>query len=218
MEILSGYKFSNDQEPPSSPPIARSMHDLLDTFHHFTTPSLPHLLILLSNSVIAFPPNKTGLLVVDSVSSLLATAFPRAVDAYEDRKNPVKKTDAVQWAASRKWFVMADLMARLSKLAAINDIAVLVISQTISKVRAETGAVLYPAITMKAWDVGIASRIVLFRNWLSRMEGVAQMKQLQGVRFAAVIKAGGVSRDGLGVLVSFTIEKVISKEWKRNLS
>ena len=188
------------------------MYDLLAAFHHFTMPSLPHLISLVSSLGAAFPPPKTSLFVVDSVSSLLATAFPRVVEAYNSRKIPAKKSDAVHWAASRKWSVMADLMVRLSKLAALHNIAVLLISQTATKIRVETGAVLYPAITLKAWDGGITSRIVLFRNWLHIIGDVDQAQHRQAVRFAAVIKVGGVSCDGLGVAVSFTIGKVLLVE------
>lgn len=212
-DILSNYRLPDDDELPSSPPAALSMQELLEKFSHFVTPTLPHLLALLAHPSPSFPPQDTSLIIIESVSALLATTFPRVVEAYDSKLTPAKKNEPTQWASSRKWSVIGDFVTRLGKLAAIQNIAILLTSQTTTKVRAETGAVLYPAITTKAWDVGVNSRIVLFRDWPpSTKDDAVQNCQSDAVRFAAVIKAGGISRDGIGRVVPFRIEKVLYRK------
>lgn len=190
--------------------MVRSMEDLLDKFHHYTCPTLPHLLALLTHPSPSFPPENARLIIVDSISTLFATAFPRAVDSFDGNPTSAKKNDAVQWAASRRWSVMGDLMSKLGKLAATRYLTVLLTSQTTTRIRPDTGAVLHPSISGTAWDGGISNRVVLYRDWLTVHEGdgSSQQKQIHGARFAGVVKASGVSHSGLGKIVSFTIEKV----------
>lgn len=105
---------------------------------------------------------------------------------------------------------MADLIAKLGKLAATRHLTVLLTSQTTTRIRADTGAVLHPSISGTAWETGISNRIVLYRDWLTVQEsdGLSQRTQVRGARFAGVVKASGVSYAGLGKVVPFTIEKV----------
>jgi hypothetical protein len=65
-----------------------------------------------------------------------------------------------------------------------------------------TGAALIPAIASTAWDAGISTRIVLFRDW------GWERKQ---IRLAGVLKAEGlavVGKHGVGKVVAFTIGNV----------
>ncbi|SLM33669.1 P-loop containing nucleoside triphosphate hydrolase [Lasallia pustulata] len=208
-DVLAGLRLPDDHGPPSSPAVARSMEDFLDQFHHFTCPTLPHLLALLTHPSPSFPPENTSLIIVDSISTLFATAFPRAIDSFDSNQTSAKKNDAVQWAASRRWSVMGDLISKLGKLAATRYLTILLTSQTATRVRADTGAVLHPSISGTAWDGGISNRIVLYRDWLTLQEGdgSSQGKEVRGARFAGVVKASGVLYSGLGRVVPFTVEK-----------
>lgn len=105
---------------------------------------------------------------------------------------------------------MGDFVSKLGKLATTNNIAVLLTSQTATRIMADTGATLYPAISGTAWDSGISARIVLFRDWFFQSAEVSgkDLEYLPGVRFAGVLKASGVSYEGFGRMVLFTIEKV----------
>lgn len=110
---------------------------------------------------------------------------------------------------------MGDFVSKLGKLAVTKNIAVLLTSQTATKVRAETGAVLRAAVSGTAWDGGIASHILLFRDWPPEHEGSqeAEVNRMHGVRYARVLKAGGVggvrgSSGGVGKMVAFTITNV----------
>ena len=105
---------------------------------------------------------------------------------------------------------MGDLISKLGKLAATKHLTVLLTSQTTTRVRADTGAVLHPSISGNAWDGGISSRIVLYRDWptLQDVDVSSQKKRVHGSRFAGVVKASGISYSGLGKVVPFTIETV----------
>lgn len=207
-EILARSPPPECENPPESLAHNRS-DDLLGDFHHFTTPTLAHLLALLTHESQSFPPKGTGLIVIDSISTLFAAAFPN--DGFDRKQVPDKlKRDADQWASSRKLTFMSDFVSKLGKLATTKNIAVLFTSQTATRIRADTGATLNPAISGTAWDSGISARIVIFRDWFFQSAEVPgkDLEYLPEVRFAGVLKASGVSYEGLGRRVSFTIEKV----------
>ena len=105
---------------------------------------------------------------------------------------------------------MGDLISKISRLAATKNVAILLTSQTTTRIGSETGAVLYPAFSGSAWDTGISTRIVIFRDWIFQAsEAVSsQGEYMPGVRIAGVIKAKGISYEGVGRVVLFMIEKV----------
>jgi hypothetical protein len=101
-------------------------------------------------------------------------------------------------------------------MAAINNIAVLLTSQTITRIRSGLGALLLPAISGSEWDNGISTQLVLFRDWPPRpnTQSNDDIDQWKGIRYAGLIKAKGVlaADDGsFGTVVPFSIEKVIPK-------
>ncbi|MCJ1244951.1 hypothetical protein MMC30_002152 [Trapelia coarctata] len=196
--------------PPSQglPPFARSIDDLLKNTHYHFTPTLCHLLALLTFFASSPRPSKASLLVVDNITSLFATAFPRAAETHDGAQATAKMNERVQWAASRRFAVMSDFLARVGKLAAMRNIAVLLVSQAMTRVRREEGmAVLRPAISTKAWEEGIANRMVLFRDWQAREDDEMREKAVRATRFVGVTKLGGVVYEGVGKVVPFTIEK-----------
>jgi hypothetical protein len=58
----------------------RNPVDLLENLDHFSTPTLAHLLALFSNQTACHPPPNTSLIVIDSFSTLVSSAFPRNAD------------------------------------------------------------------------------------------------------------------------------------------
>ena len=204
-EIVAGFQGLESQ-PSNSQLAGTRLYD----FHQYTTPTLPHLLALVAHHSISFPPSGTSLIVIDAVSTLFALAFPRASENLDNAQTPVKKSDVAQRAAGRRWTVMGDLISKLGRLAATKNIAILLTSQTTTRIRHETRAVLHPAISSSAWDGGISTRVVLFRDWLFRApEGPSSQGEcVPGARFAGITKARGVSYDGIGRVITFTIEKV----------
>lgn len=179
---------------------------------HFALPTLAHLIALLAHPSDSFPPSNTSLLVVDNISTLFALAFPKLIeDAHKQQQQPpARKYDASQFASGRRWAVMADLISRLGRLAVTRNIAILLLGQTTTRIRSDTGAVLCPAISGTGWDGGINSRIVLYRDWLFlSKDSSSQAEHCPGVRFAGIMKAKGITYDDLGRTAAFTIEQVI---------
>ncbi|KAF6224742.1 hypothetical protein HO133_009936 [Letharia lupina] len=209
-DILSVGRIS-EGEATSDP---ASVDRYLEKFHHFITPSLPHLLALLAHQSSTFPPTETNLVVVDSISTLFALAFPKTAENASSQQNPIRKSDAGQWASGRRWAVMGDLISKISRLAATKNIAILLTSQTTTRIRSETGAVLHPAISGTGWDTGISTRMVIFRDWVFQASETAssQGEYIPGVRLAGVMKAKGISYEGVGKVVMFVIEKTRLRE------
>ena len=209
-DIISGHNGAPYPSPTLSGSATEHADVILKKFHHFHTPTLPHLLALLTHHTTSFPPSGTSLIVVDPISTLFALAFPKGAENVDVQQTPVKKSEAAQWASGRRWAVMSDLISKLGRLAAIHNLAILLTSQTTTKIRSETGAVLHPAISSTAWDAGIGNRIVLFRDWMFHVTGQpsSQGEYILGVRFAGVVKAKGVTYEGVGRVTLFTIDKV----------
>jgi hypothetical protein len=67
----------------------------------------------------------------------------------------------------------------------MRDFAVAILTQCATKMQAEHGATLIPALNASVWEQGISTRIVLFRDWVWHNDS------LLGTRFAGVIKSNG---------------------------
>lgn len=95
------------------------------------------------------------------------------------------------------------IMANLQKLAASRDVAMVILTQSATRMQAERGATLTPALNARAWDQGITTRLVLFRDWMFR-DGVAV-----GFHFAGIQKLNGKTHQGgLGGVFPFRIHEV----------
>ena len=179
-----------------------------DRLHHFRAPSLVHLLALLAQPSESFPPDNTGLIVVDTISNLFSQAYPKRFDHSSNSSEPQKKRSTSQWASGRRWAVMNDLISKVARLAVIRNIAVVLCSQMTTKIRADTGAFLHPAISGATWDSTIRNRIVIFRDWSTQKQGRERHRRDTNVRFAGLLKAKGVVHEGIGKISAFTIDKV----------
>jgi len=125
-------------------------------------------------------------------------------------KSTGKKNEDLQWAQGRRWSVMGDFVSKVGKLAAMRNMAILLINQTTTKVKTESGAVLRPALSSKSWDNGINIRIALFRDWLqfgTKNQSEQEQEQVKDMRFACVLKVGSVTCQTLGRFVPFQIHE-----------
>jgi len=89
-QILTSFKPST---PPSSsisssPPQPPALSDLLDNLTHFSTPTLAHLIALLSHHTPNHPAHNTSLIIIDSLLTLISNAFPRTVDSPATPRKP----------------------------------------------------------------------------------------------------------------------------------
>ncbi|TGO69901.1 hypothetical protein BELL_0751g00030 [Botrytis elliptica] len=197
---ISGPRFSQIlQKLPSSEPLNNDT--LLSNFNHFTTPTLSHLLALLTHTTQNFPPENTSLIVIDSFSTLIDSAFPRNADSTSTPKKP-----GVPNPSSRKFPLLQYLINALQKLATTRNIAIIILTQCVTKMRPGLGAALIPSISATAWEQGLGCRVALFRDWgWDDDEG----KKVDGVRFAQVIKVDSTTlSEGRGIFAAFVIGKV----------
>ncbi|MCJ1308270.1 hypothetical protein MMC25_001923 [Agyrium rufum] len=210
-EILFGSQTQHQWKSPASGILSTSTEfEIKQGFEHFVTPTTAHLFALIGHYSPGFPPADTDLLVIDGLSALLSASFPRSseLQAQVNKQMVPKSGETSQWIASRKWTVMGDLISKLNKLAAAQKLAVCILSQTSSKVRIGSGAILYPAIGFKAWDSCCSSRIALFRDWPSPDMSVHTIGASSTcARYAAVTKCGGVTLGRSDGPIAFVINK-----------
>ncbi|KZM21028.1 uncharacterized protein EKO05_0011135 [Ascochyta rabiei] len=181
-------------------PSELSPHQLRSHFHHLAAPTLAHILALFMHPPPSFPHPGASLVVIDSLSTLIDNAYPR--NPADRIKN---KTDQSKWAAGRRYSVINDLIAAFTNFAALHHVALLVTCQTITRIRGPSRALLVPAIAGLEWENGIATRLLLFRDWLPQ-----QPARLQNARFAALVKLNGLTladEGGVGNVVPFAIER-----------
>ncbi|OIW32197.1 P-loop containing nucleoside triphosphate hydrolase protein [Coniochaeta ligniaria NRRL 30616] len=170
--------------------------DSIDSVIQCTCPSLPHFIALLCRPTESSVPPGTSLIVIDSLSALLNHSFPRVPD--QKAGNSASRGPN---SSARRLQVLQHIISALQKLAATRDLAIVVLTQCASKMQAERGASLVPAINASVWDQGIPTRLVLYRDWVMH-EG----KPL-GLHFAGIQKVNG-KNDNAAIrdIVAFRVE------------
>ncbi|PMD47267.1 P-loop containing nucleoside triphosphate hydrolase protein [Hyaloscypha variabilis F] len=194
-QILTSFKPTI---PQPSDQEARPLPELLENFTHFSTPTLAHLIALLSHPTQNFPPQNTSLIIIDSFSTLISNVFPKTIDSTSIPRKPGAPNPS-----ARKFPILQYLITNLQKLAETRNIAIVVFSQCVTKMRPGAGAVLDPAIKTTAWEQGLGCRVALFRDWGWEDE---EGHPADDVRLAQVIKAEGIAvPEGRARLVGFSI-------------
>lgn len=146
---------------------------------------------------------------MDSLATLVDNAYPRN---QRDRTTQAK-TEHSRWAAGRRFAIVNELISTFTRFAATHDVALLVTSQTITRIRGASRAVLVPAMSGVEWENGVSTRLVLFRDWMSSdgTNDKSEAARLRRARFVGLNKANGVilaEEGGVGNVVAFTIERV----------
>ena len=103
------------------------------------------------------------------------------------------KTEQQKWQTGRRYAVLRSLVAALTKMAVINNLAVVVVNGCVSRQRFDSGlgAALVPGIGGAEWDAGIWSRMVVFRDFGGRFVGV---QKCQGRSLISREEVGEVGR------------------------
>jgi hypothetical protein len=108
--------------------------------------------------------------------------------------------------SARRLPVLQYIMNALQKLAATRNIAIVILSQCVTRMRAGASALLIPAINTTAWEQGLGARVALFRDWGWINE---DGDRVDDVRLAQVVKAEGVVvPEGRERLVGLCVGKV----------
>ena len=188
-------------------------NDLSD-LHHFSTPSLPFLLAMLCQQAANFPPPDCSLLVLDSLSNVFNAAFSKSVDDSDQTSDKKQADGARQWASKRRWALLEEISQRLQKLAVVHDMAVLIINQTATRLRHETGVLLQSALSSQVFENCVKNRVVTYRDWFDGVQrdlnGVGNgQEETSAYNGAMVMKVNGLRYRTLGRRVVFEIHKVI---------
>ncbi|KAI1809852.1 P-loop containing nucleoside triphosphate hydrolase protein [Poronia punctata] len=189
-QMTRSLRPSSSSETPAS---SAEGSDLMANLIHYFTPTLAHLIALLCKPEATSIPSGTSLVVIDGISSLMNHAFPRNVEPRQSGKGPGPGARRIQ--------ILQSLVSALQKLSATRGLVMLVLSQCATRMHPERGAVITPAINAPVWEQGVATRLVLFRDWLT------VDNDLRDVRLIGVQKCNGqVSPDGMGTVIPFTID------------
>jgi len=163
---------------------------------HYHTPRLAHLLALLTAPL---PPH-TSLIIIDALSPLIEHAYPRNIyDDYSANKNTSNKNDNTKWLSGRRNAVINELASRLNKSAAVQNIAILVTNQVMTRIKRSDEVVVAPILGGQEWSAAMGARVVVFADFA----GVKGGKRV--VRFAEVVKGG--SAGGGGGVVGFVVKE-----------
>ncbi|KAL9107227.1 MAG: hypothetical protein Q9227_007851 [Pyrenula ochraceoflavens] len=151
----------------------------LANFTHIRLNSLAHALALLIHAHPSFPPPNTRLIILDSISPLVSTAFPLPI--------PGDPGHSQSLAANRRFPILKSLSTGLSRLASAHGLAVLVVNQCGTTIREIEGlsrkrAVLRPAVQSTGWDEGVDARVCLFRDFVTDTNG------RRAGRFARIVR------------------------------
>ncbi|KAI9890294.1 MAG: hypothetical protein M1814_004329 [Vezdaea aestivalis] len=195
-------------------PSTEGIDNFLLNLHHFSTPSLAHLVALLfaPSSLSRFI--KPSLVIIDSLS----LCFPptNTGPPLKSVHSPSKAfQDTSHWLSARALSISGDFITRLNRYAATKNTAVVVLTQTNLRARENKGASMQPALKTDAWDRGLTTRIVVFRDWADETTR-ADVGKDHGTchtikaRFACVMKRGGVKiplNEAMDRITSFEINQ-----------
>lgn len=128
-------------------------------FAHFTCPSFAHFVALVCRSTHQSISSDTSLLVIDSLSALVNHSYPKGHEAS-------KSGFMVYSSPTRRYQTLQYIIESLQKLAATRDMAILLLNQCATKLYFNHGAVLVPSLSTNLWEQGVATRFVLFKDWI----------------------------------------------------
>ncbi|GAB0133058.1 hypothetical protein EsDP_00001474 [Epichloe bromicola] len=129
-------------------------------FIHFSCLTLPHLMALISRPNARAIPERVALVIISNLSALINSSLPKAVEETTTLKPKKGQSASIKRRQGLQFIINA-----LQKLAATKNCAVVVVSQCATKMQSEHGATLVPAVNASAWNQGISTRLVMFRDW-----------------------------------------------------
>lgn len=194
-QINDAYVFpSNDDDPPSSPPqdMVAKKALLGDKFDYLEIMSLPRLLTLFLHPTDQLPAKGTCLIVIDDFSNFILGSFSNDPAKTRPTAPIAVQEKLAKKAAGKRIQIRESLAAAMSKLAALRDLAILVLTGTTTNLKdGEQRGVLTPAFASKAWESAVHTRIMLYRDFppdglQAEPDVIAQLEA--GLRYADVQK------------------------------
>ncbi|OAP59738.1 hypothetical protein AYL99_04740 [Fonsecaea erecta] len=187
-DMMSSYTIPRDAEVRSSPPEPLDTELLLDDkFTRLHAYTLPRLLTVFLHPPHSFPSSKTCLIVVDDLSNLLLGSFSRNPRNIKASAPAAVKEKFDKQAVSKRFQIIENLGAAMSKMAAIKNIAILVLTNTTTSLRNRNRATLKAALTSHAWDSAVHTRIMLYRDFADDGQFIDILgTESPGLRYAEV--------------------------------
>lgn len=168
-QINDAYVFPlNDNDPPSSPPQDMVIEKALleDKFDYLEILSLPRLLTLFLHPTDQLPAKGTCLIVIDDFSNFILGSFSNDPAKARPTAPIAVQEKLAKKAAGKRFQIRESLAAAMSKLAALRDLAILVLTGTTTNLKdGEQRGVLTPAFASKAWESAVHTRIMLYRDF-----------------------------------------------------
>ncbi|KAK5044712.1 hypothetical protein LTR84_010486 [Exophiala bonariae] len=172
MEINAALVLPSLDEPPSSPPQDTRIGDearLEDKFDYLEISSFPRLLTLFLHPTPDLPTNETCLIVIDDFSNFILGSFSKDAAATANIKTSAPVTvqeKLTKKAAAKRFQVIESLATSMSKLAALRNLAIVVLTGTTTNLKVgEHRGVLTPALASQAWESAVHTRIMLYRDF-----------------------------------------------------
>ncbi|KAI5309110.1 hypothetical protein KEM55_004046, partial [Ascosphaera atra] len=215
-------------QPSGSRGQSLNEDEVVDGLLHFHQPTLSQLLALISNPPLGFPPADTGLIVIDSISSLFRAEFrtklrPSATNNAGTAGGPsvqdpvaspsLSERRSARWNIKEeklRWRVIGNILESLKKLSVVYDCAIIVTNEMATRFRPNQKPMLHESLSGPTWDVGIGTKLVLYWMWLPEEVRTQIYSQApQAVRIAEILKVGKVPVDGKrkGRVIPFMILK-----------
>nr|KAK5442457.1 hypothetical protein LTR18_006313 [Exophiala xenobiotica] len=172
----------------SSPLTGKDIDSMIaEKFTYLEAHTLPRVLTLFMHPTRTLPSPKTGLIVVDDLSNLLLGSFSRNPKPLKAAVPAAIKEKLEKRAAGRRFQIIESLGAAISKMAILQNMAILVLSNATISLKGGQKATLKPALSSQAWDSAIHTRIMLFRDFPDD-DQEAQLSKLEtkALRYAEV--------------------------------
>lgn len=190
-EINAAYTSPPDHDPPSSPPqdtVTGAMLD--DRFDYLEATSLPRLLTLFLHPTHDLPTRETCLIVIDDFSNLILGSFFTDPKTIKPTAPVALQEKLAKRAAGKRFQIIENLAAAMSKLAALRNLAIVVLTSTTTNLKTgEQRGVLTPALASQAWESAVHTRIMLYRDFPPEDLDPDALNQLEsGLRYADIQK------------------------------
>ena len=184
---------------------------LLEHLTYLEVNTLPRLLTIFAHPTAEFPSPRTTLIVVDDVSNIVSGSLIQNSKPSRNGQEPppAVKERLIRNAASRRFRIIETLASAMAKLAALRNLALVVLTNATTNLRNGQRASLRPALASQAWDSAIHARIMLYYDFSppsqeSSPESVWSIHGLTRMRYAEVQRLSG--KDVFLPAVPFLIE------------
>lgn len=129
--------------------------------------TLPRLLTIFAHPTAELPSPKTALIVVDDISNIVSGSLLRRSKPSPNGSEPPPgiQEKLARNAASKRFRVIETLASAMAKLAALRNLALVVLTNSTTNFKAGQKASLRPALASQAWDSSIHARIMLYYDF-----------------------------------------------------